>query len=60
MVGGFLAGAAVWIFHLLSPNKWHFLDPAQFSNLQNLLIASVGSTFLSDYSKRMLKRGNGS
>ena len=46
----------VWLFNLLTPDKWHFLsDPEKFQ-LQNLLITALGSSLLTDYGKRVIGR----
>jgi len=51
-----LATTSIWLFNILTPLKWHFLDDAQKSQVQSLIIAALGSSLATDYGKRMLNR----
>jgi hypothetical protein len=52
----FLATAAVLIFHLLAPAKWHFLDDAQLGHVQTLVVTALGSSFATNYGKKLLDK----
>jgi hypothetical protein len=52
---GFLFASGVWLFHLITPNSWHFLDDSQRSSLQNVLFTAVGSAAAGNYGKKYLK-----
>jgi hypothetical protein len=56
----FLSSALVWLFHLVTPTSLHFLDETQRSNLQNILLAAIGSTAATGYGKRMVKNNDNS
>jgi len=53
---GMIVTTSVWLFNILTPIKWHFLDEAQKSQIQSLIIAALGSSLATDYGKRMLNR----
>jgi hypothetical protein len=44
---------AAWLFNLLTPKSWHFLDESQHSQLQNLMIIVFGSS-IADNAKRLV------
>lgn len=54
-VGAFLVSALVWLFQELTPESWHFLSDAQKSQLQTLLISSIGSSVAAEYGRRWFK-----
>ena len=51
-----IATVMVWIFNLLTPTRWHFLDDSQRMQVQNLIIASIGSSLVTDRVKRLLQK----
>jgi hypothetical protein len=50
-VGSMLAMGGAWLFHLITP--WTFLSPAQLDKLQTLLLASLGSSLVSEQAKKL-------
>lgn len=49
------AGVAVFAFHLVAPDAWHWLKPAAVEKLQTLLAAALLSSALTGYvNKRMV------
>jgi len=42
---GVLLLAAIWLYHLATPDKIHFLTTAQVGNIQTILLSVVGSSF---------------
>ena len=55
-IAGIVVTTCVWLFNVLTPTKWHFLDDAQKAQVQSLIIAALGSSLATDYGKRMLNR----
>lgn len=56
---GFVAsvvGVSIWVFHLLTPVTWHFLDDRQQRELQTLVITAIGSSLITDYGRRLLNK----
>lgn len=45
---------AVWAWHMGAPEKWRFLTPEQRNELQAVLLAGVGSSFVTEASRRWL------
>lgn len=46
-----MAGCLVW--HLVLPERWGFLSAAQISKIETILIAAMGSKFVSDRAKKL-------
>jgi hypothetical protein len=51
---GCLSLAAIWVWHLASPDKWHFLSVEQLKDVQTVLLSAVGSSFATQAGKRWM------
>jgi hypothetical protein len=50
----------VWAWHLGAPEKWRFLNVEQQSDLQKTLIAAIGSSSVTQLSRKWLQPKDGS
>jgi len=55
---GMLAVAAVWLLHLLTPEKMHFLSEAQQGELQSIIITAVSSSAATSAYRKWVGGGN--
>jgi len=46
--------AFIWVWHLATPDKWHFLSVEQLKDIQTVLLSAVGSSFATQAGKRWL------
>jgi hypothetical protein len=51
-----VAIAVVWLWHLLTPQTAHFLNSDQRRELQNLLIAGIGSSLATKFADGLLEK----
>jgi hypothetical protein len=49
-----ILSGTVWFYHLIFPEKWHFLTSAQVEKIGNQLFGGVVSVFISGYAKKRL------
>jgi hypothetical protein len=54
----FIVATSIWMWHMLTPESYHFLTKDQRSDLQSLLFAAVGSSLVTDYGRRILDRAD--
>jgi hypothetical protein len=52
-IGGLIL-AAIWVWHLATPDRLHFLTVSQPTNIQTVLLSAVGSSFATQAGKRWL------
>ena len=46
--------SGVWLYHLVTPTRAHFLDADQLGTLETVLLTAVGSSFITNHSRRWL------
>jgi hypothetical protein len=51
---GVILAGSIWFFHLITPDKWHFLTPVQTDKIGNQLFGGIVSAFISGYAKKRL------
>jgi len=49
-----LAIGVTWFYHLLTPEKYHFLNPEQISKLQNIVTGGILASIASGHIKKRL------
>lgn len=54
LVASFLAMFLVWIFHLITPTRCHFLTDEQMNHLQSLLLSAMGSSVITSRARNFL------
>lgn len=55
---GFLAASGVWLWHIITPDKLHFLTDVERTSLQNILFTAVGSAAVGRTGKKYLSGDN--
>jgi hypothetical protein len=55
IVAMFIVGV-IWLFHMVTPEKWHFLSDRQENDLKTILLTAIGSSFVTDRAQRLFSR----
>jgi hypothetical protein len=50
-IGGLIL-AFIWVWHLATPDKFHFLNVEQLKDIQTVLLSAIGSSFATQAGKR--------
>jgi hypothetical protein len=50
--------AVAWVFHLVTPDKWHFLSIEQRTDIQTVLLSALGSSFATTMAKKWIDPNN--
>lgn len=45
--------ALVWLYHMVAPTQYAFLTETQFSRLNMALLSAIGSSFVTEQSKKL-------
>ena len=53
---GTVAISGVWLWHILTPQTAHFLNSDQRRELQNLLIAGIGSSLVTNFASGLMEK----
>lgn len=53
-VGAIIAAGISWFWHLMTPDRLHFLEPRQSEKIGSLLLGGVMSNAVSAYAKKRL------
>lgn len=48
--------ALVWVYHMITPMKWHWLEPTDVEHLQTMLVGGVGGVISTIASKNLKDR----
>ena len=46
---------AVWLWHMVAPEKWAFLTATQFDKLNTSLLAALGSSVVTERARKLLR-----
>ncbi|GJL90936.1 hypothetical protein [Hyphococcus sp.] len=54
MAIGVFSFAAIWAWHTLTPECWHWLNPSQLDNIQNIVTGGVRAGIIADQFRRRI------
>ncbi len=54
MAIGVFSFAAIWAWHTLTPECWHWLNPSQLDNIQNIVTGGVLAGIIADQFRRRI------